>query len=80
LSGEAIPATCFDASKLIAMESAMSKLGAVSDVSEHDQIKRRLDAALDEQLENTFPASDPLKIVLPQRNEKPAPHDDSTDA
>jgi hypothetical protein len=50
------------------MENAMSKATAAQ-YSGQKEINRRLDAALDEQLENTFPASDPPKIVLPRPSE-----------
>jgi hypothetical protein len=50
----------------------MSKRTAVSKASE----QTKLDAELDRQLENTFPASDPPKIVLARSHKKPTFGDD----
>ena len=42
----------------------MSKVSAGSTIRKQEQAKRKLDAELDRELENTFPASDPPKIIL----------------
>jgi hypothetical protein len=50
---------------------------AVSRENKQQETKRKLDAELDRQLENTFPASDALKISLPRRDEDSASRRDS---
>jgi hypothetical protein len=51
---------------------------AVLKESKHEQAKRKLDEELDRQLENTFPASDALKITMarPHEDAQSKPGDD----
>ena len=44
--------------------------GAPQDRDAKDRERRRLDRALDEGLEDTFPASDPVSLVQPARSKE----------